>query len=337
MGCESCDFKNRIKEEFNAIKVTEKYLNSCTKLNSYSWLDELPDTSEKSNLVEVRFKNTRKEFFENSNKLRLTRGDIIAVEAMKGHDVGIVTLLGSMALLQFKRKTADLQNYMIRRIYRKATPDDVEKWKRGKEQENSTMIKAREIANNLKLDMKISDVEYQGDNTRAIFYYIAEGRIDYRELIKVFAKEFNIQIEMKQIGARQEAGLIGGLGSCGRELCCSTWKTNLNSVPIDVSRIQDLSPKAQFLTGKCGRLKCCLMYELDDYLEAWEDFPEHLLQLETEKGIAYKQKLDVLNKKVWYSYKNDYTSELIPVTTIRIREIIMMNKKGQKPKDLDQS
>ncbi len=158
----------------------------------------------------MRFKNTRKEFFENSNKLRLTRGDIIAVEAMKGHDVGIVTLLGSMALLQFKRKTADLQNYMIRRIYRKATPDDVEKWKRGKEQENSTMIKAREIANNLKLDMKISDVEYQGDNTRAIFYYIAEGRIDYRELIKVFAKEFNIQIEMKQIGARQEAGQEAG-------------------------------------------------------------------------------------------------------------------------------
>ena len=237
-------------------------------------------------------------------------------------------------MLQYKRKVDAGENYTLQKIYRKATHADIENWNKSKARENPTMIKSRQIANQLGLEMKISDVEFQGDNSKATFYYTADGRVDFRELIKVLANEFAVRIEMKQIGARQEAGRIGGIGSCGRELCCSTWKTDLNSVPLEASRHQDLSPKAQFLTGKCGKLKCCLMYELDEYLEAWEDFPEHLLQLETEKGTAYKQKVDVLRKTVWYSYQNVYLPELIPVSTKRIREIIMMNKKGKKPKDL---
>ena len=335
MSCINCSFQKE-SDLFSYEKDTPDILqNSCTKLDSYDWLNDLPGTSNNSELVEVRFKNTRKEFYKNTSSLSLKRDEMVIIEASYGHDTGFVTLTGAMAELQFKKKIGNNRTYEIKQIYRKAIQIDKEKWQKGKDLEHSTMIKAREIARNLGLDLKIGDVEFQGDNKKATFYYIADDRVDFRELIKVLADEFKIHIDMKQIGSRQEAARIGGIGSCGRELCCSTWRTNLDSVPLSAAKTQELPANVQLIAGKCGKLKCCLMYEFDNYLEAWKDFPEQLLELETKKGIAFKYKVDVLKKTVWYSYDPEFASILIPVSIERIKEVIMLNKKGIKPDDLN--
>ncbi|MBN2613082.1 MAG: hypothetical protein JXB00_16135 [Bacteroidales bacterium] len=331
MSCANCTFGAGLRKSPNNSDVT---VTSCNKFDTYDWLNDLPDTSRYSDIVEVRFKNTRKEFFKKTNGLKLQRGDIIVVEAPSGHDVGTVSLTGKLAELQYKRKNREGSYFALRNIYRKATQNDIQKWESARSREFSTMIIARKIAGSLGLEMKVSDVEFQGDNTKATFYYIAERRVDFRELIKLYAEAFKIKIEMKQIGARQEAGLIGGIGSCGRELCCSSWKTNLETVPLSAPKYQELPVNLQYLTGKCGKLKCCLMYELDNYIESRKDFPDVLLELETLKGTAYKYKIDVLKKIVWYSYDPGFSSALVPVNVERIKEIIMMNKKGIKPDDL---
>ena len=334
MGCENCIMSKIKNNNSSSIQISERDLNSCNKLNTYDWLKNLPDASDTENLVEIQFKNTRKEFYVNEHKINLNKGDIVAVEANPGHDIGIVSLTGPLASLQFKNKVNNRNNVEIKKIYRKAKPGDVQKWKEGKELENLTMIKARKISDELKLNMKIGDVEYQGDKSKAIFYYIADGRIDFRELIKKLASEFKVSIEMRQIGARQEAGRIGGIGSCGKELCCSTWKTDLGSVTIDAAKYQNLSLNAQRFAGQCGKLKCCLMYELDTYMEAWQEFPDELLELETKKGTAYKHKVDVLKKVIWYTFNPGSPDDLIPLDVSSVKNIIMLNKKGIKPDNI---
>ena len=299
-------------------------------MNTHDWLSDLPETSNETDVVEIRFKSTRKDFYINVNGLSIKRGDIVAVEANPGHDIGVVSLTGRLAELQMRKLSLEPKTYNFKKVYRKAKDVDIDKWKSAQEKEKPTMIRARQIAKDLGLDMKIGDVEYQGDNTKAIFYYIADGRVDFRELIKVFAREFSVRIEMKQIGARQEAGLIGGIGSCGRELCCSSWRTQFSSVTTDAIRYQELPVNAQKLAGQCGKLKCCLMYELDTYLDAREDFPKELLELETTDGIAYHHKTDVLKKEIWYSFDKHAPVNLTPVSLERVKEVIMLNKKGQK-------
>ncbi|QQS51721.1 MAG: hypothetical protein IPM71_03055 [Bacteroidota bacterium] len=324
MSCSTCPSRAIL----NTSEQTERDI-SCGKLDAYDWLKDIPDSPEGTKLVEVRFKNTRKEFFYNEKDLDLKRGEYVAVEAERGHDIGQITLTGTVAKMQLKRKNPKHLNKKI--VYRKATSADLEKWQMARLKERSTLIKARQIAENLQLEMKVSDVEFQGDGTKATFYYIAEGRIDFRELIKHFAQSFSVKIDMRQIGSRQEAALIGGIGSCGKELCCSTWRTNLNTVLTQAAKIQDLPHNAQKLTGQCGKLKCCLMYELGTYLEAQEDFPDVLLELEVEKGIAYPYKKDLLKRIIFYSYEPGNSSHLIAVPLERVKEIIQLNKKGIKP------
>ncbi len=336
MGCESCRFHKNDKKNINSAEISASDLDSCNKLNVYDWLNDISDPSVPE-LAEVRFKNTRKEFYINSGEVRIKSGDIVAVEATRGHDIGIVSLTGRMAYMQFRRKVAEGDIHTLKKIYRKASTHDMSLWTDAKEREQPTMIKARQIAGDMDLQMKIGDVEFQGDRSAATFYYTADKRVDFRELIKVYEKEFGVRILMHQIGMRQEAGRIGGIGSCGRELCCSTWKTKLNSVSIDAARYQELSPNAQKLVGQCGKLKCCLMYELEVYLEALDDFPEELLELETKKGIAYPGRIEALRKTVWYSYEKQQHQGLIPLSTERIKQIIMMNKKGSLPEDLIES
>ena len=324
MGCGECSARG----SFNEADTTT--LGGCNKLNTHDWLSDLPETSNETDVVEIRFKSTRKDFYINVNGLSIKRGDIVAVEANPGHDIGVVSLTGRLAELQMRKLNLEPKTYNFKKVYRKAKDVDIDKWKSAQEKEKPTMIRARQIAKDLGLDMKIGDVEYQGDNTKAIFYYIADGRVDFRELIKVFAREFSVRIEMKQIGARQEAGLIGGIGSCGRELCCSSWRTQFSSVTTDAIRYQELPVNAQKLAGQCGKLKCCLMYELDTYLDAREDFPKELLELETTDGIAYHHKTDVLKKEIWYSFDKHAPVNLTPVSLERVKEVIMLNKKGQK-------
>jgi cell fate regulator YaaT (PSP1 superfamily) len=301
-----------------------------SKLHVTDWLAVYADYFNKEEIVEVRFKNTRKEYFKNDNELDLQKGDIVAVEAQFGHDIGTVSLTGKLVAHQLKNKAIDPTKYEFRKIFRKAKPTDIQKWKEALELEHPAMIRTRQITRELNLEMKIGDVEYQGDKSKAIFYYIAEDRIDFRELIKILAREFRIRIEMKQIGARQEAGRIGGIGSCGRELCCSTWKTGFNSVTLNASKVQELPASVQKLAGQCGKLKCCLMYELDTYIEAREDIPKTLLELETEKGLAYHHKTDILKRIMYYSYDQKSPENLIPVPVDRVKEIIGLNKKGIK-------
>jgi cell fate regulator YaaT (PSP1 superfamily) len=300
-------------------------------LSVYDWLNDIPDTSNESNIVEIRFKGTRKEFFINEDGLHLKRDELVVVSCSPGHDVGAVSLTGKLAELQFKRKVKKPDRYEWNKIYRKATPTDVIKWEEAKARENKVMIRARELANELNLNMKIGDVEFRGDNNKAIFYYIADDRVDFRELIKIYAREFSIKIEMKQIGARQEAGRIGGIGSCGRALCCSTWRTDFSSVTSDAAIKQGLSPNAEKMAGRCGKLKCCLTYELDHYLEALEDFPNELLAIETEKGLARHFKTDILQKKVWYSYSQSDGGRVFVLDLEDVKRFLNMNKRGQKP------
>ncbi|MCF8303393.1 MAG: hypothetical protein K9I94_08990 [Bacteroidales bacterium] len=301
------------------------------KLNTHDWLSNIPDTSGESGIVEVRFKNTRKLFCENTKGLSLSRGDVVTVEAYPGHDIGIVSLTGRLAGKQFGLKVKSKDSYVFRKIYRKSNPSDITTWKQAKDREEKVKLKTRQIIKEQGLEMKLSDVEFQGDNTKAIFYYTADGRVDFRKLIKLISDEFNIRVEMKQIGSRQESGLIGGIGSCGRELCCSTWRTDFDSVTLEASKIQDLPPNAQRLAGQCGKLKCCLLYELENYIESWEEFPKVLLELETANGKIYPHKRDILHKRIWYSYSKQSMDNPVVLTLDEVREFIDQNKRGKKP------
>lgn len=303
------------------------------KLNTYDWLADIPGNREECDMVEVQFKNTRKGYYRNSNKIKLEKGDIVAVEATPGHDIGEVTLTGRLVPLQMK-KAALKPDAEIKRIYRKAKPVDMEKYREAKAKEHDTMIRARQIALKLKLNMKIGDVEYQGDGNKAIFYYIADDRVDFRQLIKVLAEAFRVRIEMKQIGARQEAGRIGGIGPCGRELCCATWMTNFVSVATSAARYQDISLNPQKLAGQCAKLKCCLNYEVDCYVEAQKKLPSKEITLETKDGTFYLFKADILRNEVTYSTDKSIPANLVTISGKRAFEIIMMNKKGIKPDSL---
>ena len=300
-------------------------------LSTYNWLKDLPDTSHISNIVEVRFKGTRKEFFRNDDHVPVRIGDLVVVACSPGHDLGYVSLTGTLAKKQFERKIKKQERYTWNKIYRRATEADIKKWDTARKRENPVMVRARQIAADLKLNMKIGDVEFRGDNAKAIFYYIADERVDFRELIRYYAREFQIKVEMKQIGARQEAGRVGGIGSCGRELCCSSWRTDFSSVTSEAALTQGLSPNAEKMAGRCGKLKCCLMYELDTYLEAQDDFPNELLALETEKGIAKHLKTEILNKKIWYTVENAYGSKPILLDLEDVKKIIQLNKRGVRP------
>ena len=303
---------------------------TCSKLHVYDWLDDVINIANPTDLVEVRFKNTRKDFFRNSSHLMLDRGDIVAVEANPGHDIGIVTMTGDLVYEQMKKHKVTLINGDVRKVYRKAKPADIEKWKEAISLEHQTMIRSRQIANELNLNMKIGDVEYQGDKTKAIFYYIADDRVDFRQLIKIFADTFKIRIEMKQIGARQEAGRIGGIGPCGREICCASWMSNFVSVNTNSARYQDISLNPQKLAGQCGKLKCCLNFEVDAYIDAQKDFPPTNLQLETENGTFQYVKADIFKQVYWYSKIGERIDNLVSVPVVRVREIIQANQKGKK-------
>jgi len=302
----------------------------CGKLNVYDWLDDLPDSINSTDIVEIQFKNTRKGYYRNSNELRIEKGDVVAVEASPGHDIGTVTLTGELVLLQMKKHNISLDSYEFKRVYRKAKAVDVEKWDEARKLEHETMLESRRIAERLNLNMKIGDVEYQGDRTKAIFYYIADERVDFRQLIKVLAETFRVRIEMRQIGARQEAGRIGGIGPCGRELCCSTWMTNFVSVTTNAARYQEISLNPQKLAGQCGKLKCCLNYELDAYVDAQQDFPKTNIVLETIDGSYYHFKTDIFSRTMWYSTSKDIPAGIITVSVDRVKEIILLNRKGKK-------
>lgn len=311
--------------------------SGCKKLNVFDWLAnmELPGGQPVFDIVEVRFKNSRKDFFRNVNNLQLFVGDVIAVEASPGHDIGVVSISGELVRLQMRKKGVVTTSEEIKKVYRKAKPNDIEKWQEAQELEQATMYRARTIAIKLNLQMKISDVEYQGDKTKAVFYYTSDDRVDFRELIKVLADEFKVRIEMRQIGARQEAGRLGGIGSCGRELCCATWLTDFRSVSTSAARYQQLSLNPMKLAGQCGKLKCCLNYELDSYLDALKDFPEvNNVKLETEKGRAFHQKTDIFKRTMFFSYTSE-PDNFIPLSVDRVKEVIEMNKTGLKPADLD--
>lgn len=306
----------------------------CAKLHVTDWLGDLKSAVPSDEIVEVRFKNTRKDYYRNVNNLKLNVGDLVAVEGSPGHDIGVVTLKGELVHDQMKRHRPTLNNGEFRKIYRIAREVDIDKWKEAISLEHETMIRSRQIVKDLRLDMKIGDVEYQGDRTKAIFYYIADGRVDFRQLIKVLAENFRIRIEMKQIGARQEAGRIGGIGPCGRELCCSTWLTNFVSVTTGSARYQEISLNPQKLAGQCGKLKCCLNYEVDAYIDAQKDFPPSNIPLETEKATYVFLKADIFNGLFWYAQKGDGPSSLVPVPVDRVREVQRLNKRGQRPDKL---
>jgi cell fate regulator YaaT (PSP1 superfamily) len=306
----------------------------CNKMNVFDWLSDmaLPPGQKPFDVVEVRFKNNRKEFFRNVNDLPLAMGDVIAVESSPGHDIGTVSLSGELVKNQLKRKNVNAADPSMKKVYRKAKQNDIDKWMEAQAQEKGTLVKAREFAIRLGLQMKIGDVEYQGDKTKAIFYYTADDRVDFRELIKVMAEEFRVRIEMRQIGARQEAARLGGIGSCGRELCCSTWLTDFRSVTTSAARYQQLSLNPLKLAGQCGKLKCCLNYELDSYLDALKDFPE-AVDIETVRGRARHQKTDIFKGLMFYTFF-DEPDQFIPVPNYRAKELIEMNKRGEKPEVL---
>ncbi|NDP20212.1 MAG: hypothetical protein GZ091_03920 [Paludibacter sp.] len=309
--------------------------NSNQKLATFDWLCDLPETQKETDFVEIQFKNTRKGYFLNNTKIPLEKGDMVAVESSPGHDIGEVTLVGKLVLLQMRKNNVHPDKIEVRRVYRKAKETDLEKYQEAKAKEQETMIKSRQIAENLKLNMKIGDVEFQGDGNKAIFYYIADERVDFRQLIKVFAETFRVRIEMKQIGARQEAGRIGGIGPCGRELCCSGWMTNFNSVSTSAARYQDISLNPQKLAGQCAKLKCCMNYELDSYMDAIKDFPSKEIQLETLDNTYYHFKTDVFKGLISYSTSQNFGANVVTVSAKRAKEVIALNRKGQKPDLLD--
>ena len=305
--------------------------NSNKKLSSFDWLCDLPETVKDTDFVEVQFKNTRKGYYLNSTKIPLEKGDMVAVESVPGHDVGEVTLVGRLVLLQMKKNNVNPKKVEIRRVYRKAKESDLEKYNEAKAKEQETMIKARQITDNYKLNMKIGDVEFQGDGNKAVFYYIADERIDFRQLIKAFADNFHIRIEMKQIGARQEAGRIGGIGPCGRQLCCASWMSSFNSVSTSSARYQDISLNPQKLAGQCSKLKCCMNFELDAYKEASKHFPSKEIRLETLDSTYFHFKTDVFKGLISYSTSQNFGANVVTISAKRAKEVIAMNKKGQKP------
>ncbi|MGI8893197.1 MAG: PSP1 domain-containing protein, partial [Bacteroidia bacterium] len=324
--------------------------SGCNKLNVYNWLSDmvLPQGQKPYSIVEVRFKGSRKEFYHNSDFLPLKTGDIVAVESNPGHDVGEVSLVGELVRFQLKKKNISEDSPEIRKLYRIAKANEIEKWQQLKHKEHETMHRSREIALSLKLRMKLSDVEYQGDGKKATFFYTAEERVDFRELIIKLAEAFRVRIEMRQIGMRQEASRLGGIGSCGRELCCSTWLTDFKSVSTSAARYQNLSLNPLKLAGQCGKLKCCLNYELDSYLDALKDIPDASNKLETERGVAFHRKTDIFRKMMWFSYapvrgsSEEYVdmsdaNNWIALPADRVKEIINMNKVGKKPADLGKS
>ena len=309
---------------------------NCGKMPVFNWLSNMSLPAGKSpfDILEVRFKNGRKAFFKNKNNLNIHMGDSVAVEGTSGHDIGIVSLKGELVRLQMRKKKVRIDSEEIKILYRHASTLDLEKWETAKNREMKTMYRARELAFNLNLDMKIGDVEFQGDNTKAIFYYTSNGRVDFRELIKQMADEFKVRIEMRQIGVRQEAQRMGGIGSCGRELCCSSWLNDFRSVSTSAARYQQLSLNPQKLAGQCGKLKCCLNYELDMYVEAIKDFPKSNVKLKTKKGDAFMQKMDIFRRKVWYSYTTE-PSNFIELNLEKVKEIVFENKKGNHPESLE--
>lgn len=309
------------------------YRKGCCKLESYNWLQGITQ-EEYSNLVEVRFKNTRKGIYVNTSGQNIRMGDLVIVEAQSGHDLGIVTLDGPIVGRQMRCKNIDPERTELKKIYRKAKSLDIEKWQEAISREQETMIRARQIAVRLGLEMKIGDVEFQGDGTKAIFYYIADGRVDFRQLIKEFAEEFRIRVEMKQIGARQEAGLIGGLGICGRELCCANYITHFKSITTAAARCQDLSLNPQKLAGQCGKLKCCLNYEVATYLDAQSRIPKVAEPLEFQDGQAFLMKTDILRETMYFSYDKGSMTNLFPLAASEVAEIIKMNRNGIKPESL---
>ena len=303
------------------------------QLNTYDWLADVPGNAESTDLVEVQFKNTRKGYYHNVNGLDLKKGDWVAVEASPGHDIGVVSLTGRLVTLQIKKATLKSADE-IRTVYRFAKDTDMERYYEAKSREEATMIQSRQIAKELGLDMKIGDVEYQGDGGKAIFYYIADERVDFRQLIKVLAETFHVRIEMKQIGARQEAGRIGGTGPCGRELCCATWMKSFSSVGTTAARLQDISPNPQKLAGMCAKLKCCMNYEVDCYMDAAKDFPSKDIILQTMDSDYYFFKQDILAGIITYSTDKRKPVNLETITPARANEIIAMNKEGKKPLSL---
>jgi cell fate regulator YaaT (PSP1 superfamily) len=306
---------------------------SCDKLHATNWLKDITENGE-FDVVEVRFKNTRKDFFRNVNNLNLEPGDLVAVEANPGHDIGIVSLTGELVAEQMKKHKVTTINGELRKVYRLARSMDISKWKEAISLEYETMIQSRRIAAEQNLDMKIGDVEYQGDRTKAIFYYIADGRVDFRQLIRVLADTFRIRVEMKQIGARQEAGRIGGIGPCGRELCCSTWISNFVSVTTNAARYQEISLNPQKLAGQCGKLKCCLNYEIDSYIDAQKDFPPNHIPLQTEFGTYHFFKADIFKGIYWYTVRGDSPSGLVALPVNVVKQVQKMNRAGQKPEKL---
>ena len=309
--------------------------DSCNKLTVFDWLSSmsLPGGQKPFDAVEVRFKNGRKDFYRNTEKLTLSIGDIVATEASPGHDIGIVSLTGELVKIQMKKKGENPEGD-LKKVYRKASQKDIDIWSICREKEEKIKVKAREIAINLKLEMKISDIEFQGDGSTATFYYTANDRVDFRQLIKEFAREFSIRVEMKQVGFRQEASRLGGIGSCGRELCCSTWLTDFRSVNTSAARYQQLSLNPQKLAGQCGKLKCCLNYELDTYLDALKHIPDMETKLYTEKGDAFCQKIDIFKELMWFSYANNSAQwHVLPVSNVK--EIIEINKNKERATSLE--
>ena len=312
--------------------------DGCNKLTVFDWLSNMsPPNGEKPfPFVEVRFKNGRKHYYRNSENLPLSIGEVVATQAQFGHDIGMVTLTGELVRVQMKRKKVDSEDEeTVRKIYRKATQKDIKVWQDARDREEPMKVRARQFAIDLKLEMKISDIEFQGDGSKATFYYTAEDRVDFRELIKVYARDFKTRIEMRQVGFRQEAARLGGIGSCGRELCCSTWLTDFRSVSTSSARFQQLSLNPQKLAGQCGKLKCCLNYELDTYLEALESFPKTDIKLYTEKGVAVCQKTDIFKGHMWYAYEGEWMN-WHKLTTEQANEIIRLNNKKKKVASLEE-
>ena len=323
-GCSFCDCGDEIEA---------KAVEGCYKIHETDWLEEYPNTIP-TDIFEVRFKNTRRSYFQNVNNLDLKRGDIVAVEAQPGHDIGIVSLTGDMVAKQMRRVGFNPHNGEFKKIFRKARPYDIERWQEAIALEHETMIASRQIAAEMGLDMKIGDVEYQGDKMKAIFYYIADQRVDFRELIKVFAERFHIRIEMKQIGARQEAGRIGGIGACGRELCCASWMPSFSSVTTNAARMQEISLNPQKLAGQCSKLKCCLMYEYDVYADARRTIPRLREPLQTLDGEWFLVKIDPLAGTMSFSTSKNTIANLTTLSTERVKAIIAMNRAGEKPESL---
>lgn len=322
------------KEPISYRPVSKKELDNCSKMNVHNWMGHIhsPSNTDVCNIVEVRFKNSRKDFYRLPEGLEISEGDVVAVEGNPGHDIGIVTLSGELCRIQMKKKKLE-PNSEFKRLYRRAKAADIEKWLQSLRKEDDMIFKTRDYANRYNLKMKVNDVEFQGDGTKAIFYYTADERVDFRQLIKSLAEEFKVRIEMKQIGARQEASRLGGIGTCGRELCCSTWLNSFNSVSTIVAKTQQLFPNPQKLAGQCGKLKCCLNYEYDVYVEALNKIPELGVELQTEKGLAIYHKVDVFKRLFWYSYQG--STELFPLLAESVKLIIDKNKKNIIVKDLE--